>query len=144
MNVENSSCSGLTFSVANCTFGFLCPMRRFSDRMASLGCTAFERTRSEISRFKAISSLQQGHQLLQGSKHPEDLQQATECIHQLTSSRTSLSLFAHLERRSKRTSLPCSEPWYLQGTGGGELVGTRGYLLLHQALWSRMTTSEDL
>lgn len=32
-------------------------MRRFRDRMASFGWTAFERIRSDISRFRAISSL---------------------------------------------------------------------------------------
>ena len=48
----------LTFSVASCTFGFLCPIRRFKDLMASLGCTLFERITSEISRFKAMSSLE--------------------------------------------------------------------------------------
>ena len=37
-------------------FGFLLPMRFFSDRIASLGWTVFDRIRSEISRLVAISS----------------------------------------------------------------------------------------
>ena len=37
-------------------FGFLLPIRFFNDLMASLGCTVFDRMRSEISRLVAISS----------------------------------------------------------------------------------------
>lgn len=41
-------------------FGFLCPIRFFSDRMASFGCTVLLRIVSEISRFKVMSSLRDG------------------------------------------------------------------------------------
>jgi len=37
-------------------FGFLLPIRFFSDRMASLGCTVLDLIMSEISRLEAISS----------------------------------------------------------------------------------------
>ena len=37
-------------------FGFLLPMRFFSDRMASLGCTVLDRMVSDISRLRAMSS----------------------------------------------------------------------------------------
>lgn len=36
--------------------GFLLPIRFFSERMASLGCTVFDRIMSEISRLVAMSS----------------------------------------------------------------------------------------
>lgn len=36
--------------------GFLLPIRLFSDRMASLGCTVLDLIRSEISRLVAMSS----------------------------------------------------------------------------------------
>jgi len=38
-------------------FGFLLPMRRFRERIASLGCTVLDLMMSEISRLSAISSL---------------------------------------------------------------------------------------
>lgn len=38
-------------------FGFLLPMRRLSDRMASLGATVLDLMTSEISRLSAMSSL---------------------------------------------------------------------------------------
>jgi len=38
-------------------FGFLCPILRFKDRMASLGGTDLLRITSQISRFAAMSSL---------------------------------------------------------------------------------------
>lgn len=46
-----------TLSAASWMFGFLLPMRRLRERMASLGCTVFERMTSEISRLSAMSSL---------------------------------------------------------------------------------------
>ncbi|KAJ6437693.1 retrovirus polyprotein [Purpureocillium lavendulum] len=46
-----------TLRALSCVFGFLLPMRRLSERMASFGATVFERMTSEISRFKAMSSL---------------------------------------------------------------------------------------
>lgn len=48
---------GHTLRVASCTFGFLWPTRRFSERMASLGCTVLDRIMSDISRLSGISSL---------------------------------------------------------------------------------------
>jgi len=44
-------------SALSCVFGFLLPMRRLRDRIASLEPTVFERMTSEISRLTAISSL---------------------------------------------------------------------------------------
>lgn len=44
------------FKAPSCTFGFLCPIRRFSARMASLGGTVLERMTSDISRFSGMSS----------------------------------------------------------------------------------------
>ena len=38
-------------------FGFLLSSRRFKDFIASLGCTLFERMRSDISKLRAMSSL---------------------------------------------------------------------------------------
>jgi hypothetical protein len=38
-------------------FGFLLSSRRFRDFIASLGCTLFERIRSDISKLSAMSSL---------------------------------------------------------------------------------------
>jgi len=38
-------------------FGFLCPILRFNDRIASLGGTDLLRITSQISRFAAMSSL---------------------------------------------------------------------------------------
>lgn len=46
----------VNFNVANWTFGFLFASLFFSDLIASLGCTVFDRIRSEISRLVAISS----------------------------------------------------------------------------------------
>lgn len=48
----------LTFKALSCVFGFLFPIRFFKDRMASLGATVLDRIMSEISRFKAMSSLE--------------------------------------------------------------------------------------
>jgi len=50
----------------SCVLGFLLPMRRFSERMASFGATVLERMTSEISRFKAMSSLGRSRQLVRG------------------------------------------------------------------------------
>jgi hypothetical protein len=47
----------VTIKAAIWMFGFLLPIRRFNDRIASFGCTVFERMMSEISRLSAISSL---------------------------------------------------------------------------------------
>lgn len=47
----------LTFNVAIWIFGFLFSNLRFNAFIASFGCTLFERIISEISKFKAISSL---------------------------------------------------------------------------------------
>lgn len=47
---------GRTLRALSWVFGFLFPMRLFSDRMASLGWTVLERMTSEISRLRAISS----------------------------------------------------------------------------------------
>lgn len=46
----------VSFSVDSWMLGFLFPIRFFNDRIASLGCTVFDRIRSEISRLKAMSS----------------------------------------------------------------------------------------
>jgi hypothetical protein len=46
-----------TFRAASWTFGFLFPIRFLSERMASFGWTVFDLMTSEISRFKAMSSL---------------------------------------------------------------------------------------
>ena len=46
----------LTPSAASCTFGFLLPIRRLSDLIASFGCTVFDRMMSDISKFRAMSS----------------------------------------------------------------------------------------
>jgi hypothetical protein len=46
-----------TLRALSCVFGFLLPMRRLRERMASFEGTVFERMRSEISRLRAISSL---------------------------------------------------------------------------------------
>jgi hypothetical protein len=46
----------VSFNVDSWMFGFLLPIRFFSDRIASLGCTVFDRIRSEISRLVAMSS----------------------------------------------------------------------------------------
>jgi hypothetical protein len=43
--------------VASWTLGFLWPILRFSDFMASLGCTVLDRITSDISRFSGMSSL---------------------------------------------------------------------------------------
>jgi hypothetical protein len=51
-----------TFKALSCVFGFLLPMRFFSERIASFGWTVFERITSEISRFSAMSSLQASYQ----------------------------------------------------------------------------------
>lgn len=48
--------SGHTTRVDSCVLGLLAPMRRLSDRIASLGWTVFDRMISEISRFSAMSS----------------------------------------------------------------------------------------
>ena len=47
----------LTFNVAICMFGFLLPILRLKDRIASFGCTVLDLIRSETSKFRAISSL---------------------------------------------------------------------------------------
>ena len=47
----------LTFSALSWVFGFLLPMRFLSERIASFGCTVFDRMTSEISKLRAISSL---------------------------------------------------------------------------------------
>lgn len=44
------------FRALSWVFGFLLPMRRLRDLMASLGATVLDRMISEISRFRAISS----------------------------------------------------------------------------------------
>jgi hypothetical protein len=49
--------TGLTLSALICVLGFLLPMRRLRERMASFEGTAFERMTSEISRLREISSL---------------------------------------------------------------------------------------
>lgn len=46
-----------TFKAAICMFGFLLPIRRLRDRIASFGCTVFDRIMSDISKLRAISSL---------------------------------------------------------------------------------------
>ena len=46
----------VSFNVDNCIFGFLLPIRFFSDLIASFGCTALDLMRSEISRLVAMSS----------------------------------------------------------------------------------------
>src|ERR1700761_9512572 len=46
----------VSFKADNWMFGFLLPIRFFSERIASLGCTVFDRIRSVISRDVAISS----------------------------------------------------------------------------------------
>jgi hypothetical protein len=46
-----------TFSALNWVFGFLLPIRFFRDRIASFGWTVFDRMTSDISRFRAMSSL---------------------------------------------------------------------------------------
>lgn len=46
----------VSLRVDSCIFGFLFPIRFFSDRMASLGWTVFDRIRSETSKLIAISS----------------------------------------------------------------------------------------
>ncbi len=46
-----------TFKALSWVFGFELSMRRFSERIASFGWTVLERMTSEISRFRAISSL---------------------------------------------------------------------------------------
>lgn len=46
-----------TFRAASWTLGFLFPIRFFSERMASLGCTVLDRITSEISRLRGMSSL---------------------------------------------------------------------------------------
>lgn len=47
-----------TFNALSWVFGFLSPMRFFKERMASLGGTVLDLTTSDISRLRAISSLQ--------------------------------------------------------------------------------------
>lgn len=71
----------LTFRAPNCVFGFLFPIRFFKDLMASLGATVLDRMMSDISRFKAMSSLEIGH-ISNGRKTVQlDIQclQATTC-----------------------------------------------------------------
>lgn len=46
-----------TFKALSCVFGFLSPMRFFRERMASFGGTVLDLMTSDISRFKAMSSL---------------------------------------------------------------------------------------
>lgn len=46
----------LTLRALSWVLGFLLPMRRFKERIASLGCTVFDRMESEISRLRAMSS----------------------------------------------------------------------------------------
>lgn len=46
-----------TFKALSCVFGFLSPMRFFRERMASFGGTVLDLMTSEISRFRAMSSL---------------------------------------------------------------------------------------
>ena len=98
----------LTFSVASCTFGFLCPIRRFKDLMASLGCTLFERITSEISRFKAMSSLEisisRGGTLISSALRIKDPGPGH------TSLKTSPFRSAHREPSSMQTSQPSSQP----------------------------------
>lgn len=48
---------GRTLRALSWVLGFLFPMRRFSDLIASRGWTVFERMVSEISRLRAMSSL---------------------------------------------------------------------------------------
>lgn len=47
-----------TLSVLSWVLGFLLPIRRLRLRMASLGATVLDRITSEISRLRAMSSLQ--------------------------------------------------------------------------------------
>jgi len=58
----------LTFSALSCVLGFLLLIRFLSDRIASLGCTVLERMTSEISRLRAISSLQKKKRVSQFAK----------------------------------------------------------------------------
>lgn len=48
----------LTLSALSCVLGFLLLMRFLSERIASLGCTVLDLMTSEISRLRAMSSLQ--------------------------------------------------------------------------------------
>lgn len=55
--VGSASWGHRTFKALSCVLGFLLPMRRLRDRMASLGATVLDLMTSEISRFRAMSSL---------------------------------------------------------------------------------------
>lgn len=46
-----------TFKALSCVFGFLSPMRFLRERMASFGGTVLDLMTSDISRFRAMSSL---------------------------------------------------------------------------------------
>lgn len=84
-----------TFNAASCTFGFLFPIRRFSERMASLGGTVLERMTSDISRFSGMSSLlrvSNGHQSRQeaGSSYKKATYKLEEVARSIWSSRAVL------------------------------------------------------
>lgn len=55
--LPSRGCKSRTFKALNWVFGFLSPMRFFRERIASLGGTVLDRITSDISRFRAISSL---------------------------------------------------------------------------------------
>lgn len=46
-----------TLRALSCVLGFLLPMRRLRERIASLGLAVLDRMTSEISRLSAMSSL---------------------------------------------------------------------------------------
>lgn len=71
-----------TFSALSWVLGFLLPMRLLRERMASLGATVLDLITSEISRFRAISSLSEPSQpcMELGRRVLVALQAAARCL----------------------------------------------------------------
>lgn len=97
-----------TFRALSCVFGFLFPIRFFSERMASFGWTVLDRMVSEISRFRAMSSLER-RLVRTGQGGGSENARLTGCC-------SSPSQSAHLGpcwlRRTTKTS-----SWFLCGRG---------------------------